>query len=113
LQSGGTHDQYELSANLFYDLPVAGVLVPYVGGGFGLSSVHNATAYFAEPGAPSFRSGGASAVYATMNAVAGATVALNSHWAVVPSFRFEHMFVDGDRWADNAALFRVGLRYPF
>jgi opacity protein-like surface antigen len=36
LQSGGERDQYSFTTNAFYDLPVAGQFVPYVGAGVGV-----------------------------------------------------------------------------
>jgi opacity protein-like surface antigen len=40
LQSGGGHDQYSATLNAFYDLPMSGAIVPYVGVGVGVNTTN-------------------------------------------------------------------------
>jgi hypothetical protein len=45
-------------------------------------------------------------------AEAGITVTLDEHWAIVPAYRYEHLFEDNPA-AVNANIFKLGVRYSF
>jgi hypothetical protein len=44
---------------------------------------------------------------------AGLTIALDDQWAVVPAYRYEHLFVTSNAFRDNVNISRLGLRYSF
>ena len=114
LQSGGTRDQYEATVNGFYDLPVAWSLVPYFGAGFGMAHVAAANALFAGPGGfPALTQRGGNATDPAIGLEVGVSFMLDATWAVVTSYRFEHLFVTGDDLDYNASVFKLGLRYSF
>jgi opacity protein-like surface antigen len=114
LLSGGGRDQYEAAALGFYDLPVSWPLVPYVGAGIGGANLVAEDGTFAgATGTPKFLVRGGSATCLTMIAEVGVTVALDDRWAVVPSYRFEHLFVPGNGLSDNGNIFKLGIRYSF
>ena len=50
LQSGGGRDQYSAVLNAFYDLPISGWLVPYIGAGAGVNTTYAQTSTFVGPG---------------------------------------------------------------
>jgi opacity protein-like surface antigen len=112
LQSGGGHDQYSATFNAFYDLPVSGWIVPYLGGGVGVEYVNSQTGYFAGAGgAPRFTEGGSDSTNAVVLAEIGLAITLNAKWSVVPSYRFEKVFTDSGALPNSANIFRLGLRY--
>ncbi len=108
--SGGNRDSYSATVNVFYDLPVPGRFVPYVGVGAGASHGESQTGIFAGPGVSKFTGIGTSGNYALIAAEIGLTIAINQNWAIVPSYRYEHGFSTGPL---DANILRVGLRYSF
>jgi opacity protein-like surface antigen len=113
LQSGGGHDQYSATVNGFYDLPIPGWIVPYVGAGFGVERTNSQTAHFSGPGVQ-FTSLGSDKTWPVILGEVGVTITLDERWAVVPSYRFEHVFASGaGSVLYNANIFRLGVRYSF
>jgi hypothetical protein len=41
----------------------------------------------------------------------GVTIELDERWAVVPSYRFEHVFTTNNASPNDANIFRLGVRY--
>lgn len=114
LQSGGNHDEYTATINAFYDLPIPGRLVPYIGTGIGVAHTAATDGHFAGPGgSPRFTENGSSATNAAILAEVGLTIAVSDRWALVPSYRFEHLFVTGNAYPNNANIFKLGVRYSF
>jgi opacity protein-like surface antigen len=112
LRSGGNHDQYSATVNGFYDLPMSGRIVPYIGGGFGVVVTRAQTGQFAGPGGVStFTQGGGNATNAAALAEIGLTMTLAPKWSVVPSYRFEHVFTDSGAFPNDASIFKLGFRY--
>jgi len=113
LQAGGGFDQGSITANAFYDLPISGGLIPYIGGGVGAFLTNAQSGYFAGPGVRFFtQGGGTSYVVPGILGEVGLNIAFNANWAVVPSYRFEHVFtVSG--LANNENIFKLGVRYSW
>jgi opacity protein-like surface antigen len=93
-QTGGGVDQITATANAFYDLPVSGGLIPYIGGGFGGSLTGTQGGLYTSPGGVSALNVGGSSgyVYPVILGEAGMAIAYSTAWAVVPSYRFAHVF---------------------
>jgi opacity protein-like surface antigen len=114
LQSGGGRNLYSGMVNAFYDLPISGRIIPYVGGGVGFSEFVGQTAQFAGPGDfPRFTQPGGSAFRVAIAGETGLTLALDRNWSLAPSYRFEHLVGVDNRSVGNANLFRLGLRRSF
>ena len=115
-QSAGGYDQGTATANAFYDLPIAGKVVPYIGGGFGISLTGFEGGVFSSPaggGRVRFSTGGGtSALMPVILGELGLNIALAPNWTVVPAYRFEHVF-NGAGLTYNENIFKVGLRYSF
>jgi opacity protein-like surface antigen len=112
LQSGGGHSQYSATFNGFYDLPISGWIVPYIGAGVGFNATDAQTGYFAGSGGiPRFTQSGGNAQNAVALAEAGLTIAVNDKWFVVPSYRFEKVFTTGNAFLNQANIFKLGVRY--
>lgn len=111
--AGGGHDRYTGTVNAFYDLPISGRYVPYIGGGFGVAQLNGGTTYFPVPGTSGrFIVGGASVVRPVILGEVGVAIALSDRWSVVPAYRFEHAFQTGAN-TENAHILKLGLRYAF
>jgi opacity protein-like surface antigen len=108
--AGGQHHQYAETINLFYDLPVGGRFVPYLGGGVGYYHGDASTTFSTTPTGGPFTGHGYESNNALILAEGGVSVAVDDHWAVVPAYRFEHLFYDG-RSAVDDHIFKVGLRF--
>jgi opacity protein-like surface antigen len=112
LQSGGSHTQYSATFNGFYDLPISGWIVPYIGGGIGANWTDEQTAVFTGPGGtPKFTQKAGNAQNAVALAEAGLTIAINEKWFVVPSYRFEKVLTNGNAFPNQANIFKLGVRY--
>jgi opacity protein-like surface antigen len=116
LQSGGNFDQGTATANVFYDLPIAGRVTPYIGGGFGAAltgyqgSIFSSTTGTITTG---LNSAGGTVVYPVILGELGLNIAVAPNWTVVPSYRFEHVFNPSGAFTNNQNIFKVGLRYSF
>jgi len=106
--SGGSHDLFTATLNTFYDLPVPGRFVPYIGGGVGYYHESIDTATFQGR----FVQHGSTIDDAMVLGEVGLTVKLNSRLSVVPAYRFEHLFASHGL-AANASVLKLGLRYAF
>jgi opacity protein-like surface antigen len=111
LQSGGENKQYAAMVNAFYDLPISGRVVPYVG--MGLGGVHSqvSTAHFTNANNPVFTQLGGNATNAAIMAEVGLTVTLDPKWALVPAYRFEHVFTNSGAFTYDANILKLGFRY--
>jgi opacity protein-like surface antigen len=114
LQSGGGHNTYTGTINGFYDLPIPGQIVPYVGAGFGVEHTNQQTGYFAGAyGVPRFTMGSSNTTNAVLLGEVGVTFKFNANWSVSPSYRFEHIFTTDNAFPNNANIFKLGVRYTF
>ncbi|MFZ0423111.1 MAG: hypothetical protein WAL80_09575 [Xanthobacteraceae bacterium] len=112
VQSGGARDEYGGTVNAYYDLPMSVSYVPYIGVGGGLETINAETVTVAGPGGvPHFTEFGGNATDAIILAEVGMTIALNEKWSVVPSYRFQHVFLNSAAFPDNANIFKLGIRY--
>lgn len=102
------------TANLFYDLPVAGRFVPYVGGGLGVMHVQPVTIAFQSASGTRFTSrlGGGDKGVALLEA--GVTVALTDAIAVVPAYSYIHSAGSvHNNGTEIAHVVKLGMRYSF
>ncbi len=114
LQSGGGRDQYSATFNAFYDLPLSGWIVPYLGAGAGINYLNAQTGYFGgSGGVPQFTQVGGSLTNVAVLAEIGVAITLNAQWAIVPSYRFEKVFTDSSNFPNNANIFKLGVRSSF
>ncbi len=114
LQSGGGVDQGSATANAFYDLPVPWGFIPYIGGGFGavFTGMQGGT-YASSNGTVHLTQGGSSVVYPAILGEVGLSIVANAHWAIVPSYRFEHVFTAGNAFPNDSNIFKLGVRYSW
>jgi hypothetical protein len=112
LISGGTFDEGTATVNVFYDLPVTG-LIPYIGGGFGGSLSGSQTGVYSSPGGVVRNTvgGGTGYIYPVILGEAGLTIAYSDSWALVPSYRFQHVFAGALPYNEN--IFKLGVRYSW
>jgi opacity protein-like surface antigen len=114
LQSGGGVDQGSATANAFYDLPISGGLIPYIGGGFGAVLTGMQGGMFTNSSSTvHLTQGGSSVVYPAILGEVGLNIVANAHWTVVPSYRFEHVFISGNAFPNDANIFKLGVRYSW
>ena len=117
LQSGGGCDQYSATLNGFYDLPLSGWIVPYLGAGVGVNYTNAETATFTIPSgfgvaaAGKFTQLGGSATNTVVLAEVGVTLTLDAHWSIVPSYRFEKVFTSSGEFPNQANIVKLGVRY--
>jgi opacity protein-like surface antigen len=113
LVSGGAVDQGTATVNAFYDLPVSGGLIPYIGGGFGGSLSGSQPAQYSSPGGVVRLNepGGSSYIWPVILGQAGLTIAYSDSWALVPSYRFQHVFAGAFPYNEN--IFKLGVRYSW
>ena len=117
LQSGGNHDQGSVAITGFYDLPVAGKLVPYIGAGGGafLTGTQGAVFEGSNPyGSATLRNSGTSGyVYPGVLGEVGLNIAISDSWTVVPSYRFLHVITPDGVAPNNDHIIKLGLRYSW
>jgi opacity protein-like surface antigen len=106
--SGGDIDRFTATANLFYDFPMFGRLMPYIGGGAGYAHTEQSTARFIKSTGGTVTFEGGSDDSAVILGEVGGAVSLNNSWSIVPAYRFEHLFNTAD---ENAHVLKLGLRY--
>lgn len=109
--SGGDHDRFTATVNLFYDLPVtfAGI-TPYVGGGAGYFHGTAADAVFLTSTDRTFTVHGSTGDNALVLGEIGASYALTPKLSLVPAYRYEYFFGTS---AHSANILKIGLRYAF
>lgn len=111
--SGGSRDVFTAKVNGFYDLPVTGRVVPYVGAGIGVYRAEAQETLFVDgAGATVLRGRSSHAGNAIVMGEAGLTVPLNPRWSIAPAYRFEHLFVRGGGDVD-AHVLRLAVHYNF
>jgi opacity protein-like surface antigen len=110
LMSGGEHDQYSATLNVFYDFPGVGRLVPFIGGGAGGEYLTAETGIFAGPGVLRFTQLGGHATDPLLLAEGGVTFKANANRSVVPSYRFEAA-LPANGPSLNAHIFEIGVRF--
>lgn len=110
--SGGDHDIFTATANLFYDLPysLAGI-TPYVGAGAGYYQGHSTTAVFLNPQGPRFIMNSGTSRNAVVLGEVGASYALTPSLSLVGSYRYESLFRTSGTLGAN--IVKIGVRYSF
>jgi opacity protein-like surface antigen len=110
--SGADFNSYAATVNAFYDLPLAGRFVPYVGGGLGFQHTDESdgTGTVAGPlqSVPTHFQGGSSNDGIWL-AEAGLSIAVTDRISIVPAYRYVQTF-DGEL---STHILKVGLRYAF
>jgi opacity protein-like surface antigen len=102
------------TANLFYDLPIGGRFVPYVGAGLGAIHVQAATISFTNSAGGTFTSRLGAGNDGVALAEVGVTIAITDGLSIVPAYRYIHEFGGvANNGAEVAHVLKVGMRYAF
>jgi opacity protein-like surface antigen len=114
-QSGGQNSRYMGTINVFYDLPIAGPFVPYVGGGLGGEHGELTRAVFADANGNRFDEPGGQSTRGVAVIEGGVTITLSPVLAIVPAYRYVRYFggVVGFNDSEAAHVVKLGLRYSF
>jgi opacity protein-like surface antigen len=113
-QTGGEWSRFTGTINAFYDLPVPGRFVPYVGLGVGGAHGEATTARLVSSTGAIFESLGGSSTRGVMLAEGGVSIALSEHISLVPAYRYLRYFLNASVGGDEAAhIVKLGLRYSF
>lgn len=113
--SGGEHDMFTSTANVFYDLPYsfAGIM-PYVGGGAGYYQDNFTNAIFFTSQGTKFTSRGRDTGDAIMLGEVGASYPLTPSLSLVGSYRYEYLFHSGQTSTPASAnILKLGVRIAF
>jgi opacity protein-like surface antigen len=114
-QSGGQNTRYMGTVNVFYDVPISGPFVPYLGGGIGGSHGELTRTVFADANGNRFDEGGGQSTRGVALVEAGITISLRPALAVVPAYRYVRFFggPTGLNDSETAHVAKLGLRYSF
>ncbi|HEV7910239.1 MAG TPA: outer membrane beta-barrel protein [Methylocella sp.] len=114
-QSGGQSRRDMGTVNVFYDLPIAGQFVPYVGGGIGGEHGELTRAVFADANGNRFDQSGGESTRGVAVVEGGVTITLSPAFAVVPAYRYLRIFGGGAGFnaSEAAHIVKLGLRYSF
>lgn len=96
---GSSIDAYSLMANLYYDIPLAFMVQPYIGGGIGWGEVDGGA--FDDDGV-------------ALAGMAGLTYDLPTDGAIDIGYRLRYIDINtaaSDHWLDHS--FRIGFRFGF
>jgi opacity protein-like surface antigen len=110
--SGSDINRYGGSVNVFYDLPVAGGVVPFVGVGIGAQSNEQGSGTGTTTGAFGTSSAhffGGSSTDGIWLAEGGLDIAIADHLKLVPAYRFTETFDS----TQPTHIIKLGLRYEF
>jgi opacity protein-like surface antigen len=115
LVSGGDINHYMGTINLFYDLPVPGPVVPYVGGGIGGVHGDNSSAIFVDERGRRSTATSSDGEHGVGIIEGGLTVTLSDSFAIVPSYRYVRFFAGDGGFSRSLAAHvgKVGMRYSF
>ena len=103
-----------VTANLFYDLPLEGRFVPYIGGGVGAIHVQAATVTYQSAAGARFTSRLAAGDKAVAMLEGGVTIAVTDALAVVPAYRYiRQAGTVANNGTEIAHVLKVGVRYLF
>jgi opacity protein-like surface antigen len=111
--SGGEHNRYLATANVFYDIALPGRFIPYVGGGAGYARADGTDAHFTTSNGRTFNENTSTINDPVVLGEAGLTVRLTDSWAVVPAYRFTHIFNSSGSVSENDNIFKLGVRFSF
>lgn len=111
--SGGGHNRYMATANVFYDIALPGSFIPYVGGGVGYARADGADAHFTETNGRAFTENGSTINDPVVLGEAGLTIRLTDRWAVVPAYRYTHIFNASGTVSENDNIVKLGVRFSF
>jgi len=113
-ETGGGHTILMGTLNLFYDLPVPGRFVPYIGGGLGGAHTETQHSRFLDASGNGFLEGGGESTRGVALVEGGLNIALGAHAALVPAYRYLHFFgLSSSRGDEVAHIAKIGLRYSF
>jgi opacity protein-like surface antigen len=102
------------TVNLFYDLPVQGRFVPYVGGGLGIIHALQTTITFQSASGGHFTSNLASGDKGVAVLEGGVTIALTDAIAIVPAYRYIRSAGSiHNNGTEIAHVAKLGMRYSF
>jgi opacity protein-like surface antigen len=102
------------TANLFYDLPVAGCFVPYVGGGLGAIHIQSGTTTSISATGAQLVGHRPSGDDGVALIEAGVTIAVTDAIAIVPAYRYVREFGDvANNGTEIAHIVKLGMRYSF
>lgn len=111
--SGGDNNLVTMTVAAYYDLPISQTVKPYLGIGGGWYHLDAGALYFADSsGANLFSQSGVNSDNGMFLGEIGVSIAIDSRWSVVPSYRYEHLFTSSGP-AMDLNLFKVGARYNF
>jgi opacity protein-like surface antigen len=114
LQSGGDQRRYMGTLNVFYDFPVGGSIVPYVGVGLGGVHAEASQATFVSASGTKFNQSGGTHDHGLALVEGGVSIDISDDVAIVPAYRYIHFFANGGAFGDEVThIFKVGLRYSF
>jgi len=105
-------NHYSLTANGFYDLPVDGPVVPYVGAGLGFAVATMSDRTVSTSGCYCSYTYGGTETFAVIQAELGANINFGEHWSIVPAYRYEFMGNFSSSYF-GAHIFKVGVSYTF
>jgi len=109
-QSGAAVDRMTWTLNAFYDFPtVASRFSPYLGVGYGGNENHRTTGHFVSTNGTTFTSNGGWSGGNEGLLEAGINIRMSRHWALLPAYRYDHFFIDGQ----NVNIAKLGMRYSF
>ncbi len=111
--SGGEHNRYVATANVFYDIALRGRFTPYVGGGFGYARADGTAGHFTETNGRAFTENTSTINDPVVLGEAGVTIRLTDSWAVVPAYRYMHIFNTSGSVSENDNIFKLGVRFSF
>ncbi len=78
-----------------------------------MTSASSRGTYASSNGTVHLTQGGSSVVYPAILGEVGLSIVANAHWAIVPSYRFEHVFTAGNAFPNDSNIFKLGVRYSW
>jgi opacity protein-like surface antigen len=112
--SGGDNERWLGTINLFYDLPVSGGLVPYIGGGLGIAQANSVVTHYVDASGTLFTGTVRLADKAVGFLEAGLNIGVGGGFTVVPAYRYLQFFGSSSSRGNEAAhIVKLGLRYSF
>lgn len=109
--SAGDNTLFTATAALYYDLPLGGPVVPYIGAGGGYYHLDMGQARYWTGAGTLTRLRGTQDNGLAM-AELGVTWNVSEHWAVAPAYRYEHLFASAPADFD-LHIFKLSGRYSF
>jgi opacity protein-like surface antigen len=113
-RTGGGHTISMGTLNLFYDLPIPGRFVPYIGGGLGGAHTDSQHTKFLDASGDGFTEAGGESTRGVALVEGGLNIAVAPKLTLVPAYRYLHFFgIPSSRGDEVAHIVKLGLRYSF